>query len=64
MGSRFGLYAVEKRKIPCPCRESNPGRPARSIVTTLRAIVTKIKDTIFPLRVLIVQRAHNEPYFM
>jgi hypothetical protein len=27
---RAGLYPVEKRKISCPCRESNPGRPSRS----------------------------------
>jgi hypothetical protein len=27
---RAGLDAVEKRKISCPCRESNPGRPEHS----------------------------------
>jgi hypothetical protein len=27
--SKFGLDVVENRKISCPCRESNPGRPAR-----------------------------------
>jgi hypothetical protein len=27
---RGGLEAVEKRKMVCPCRESNPGRPTRS----------------------------------
>jgi hypothetical protein len=27
---RTGLDAVEKRKILSPCRESHPGRPARS----------------------------------
>jgi hypothetical protein len=26
-----GLDAVEKRRISCPCRESNPGRPASSL---------------------------------
>jgi hypothetical protein len=35
MGHRAGLEAVEKRKIPIPCRESNPGRPPRSLVTIL-----------------------------
>jgi hypothetical protein len=26
-------FEVLKEKIPCPCRESNPGRPARSIAS-------------------------------
>jgi len=26
MGPTAGLNAVRKRKSPCPCRESNPGR--------------------------------------
>jgi hypothetical protein len=30
VGPKAGLDAVEQRKIYCPCRESNPGRPARS----------------------------------
>jgi hypothetical protein len=30
VGPRAGLDAVEKRKISCPCRGSNPGSPARS----------------------------------
>jgi hypothetical protein len=30
MGPRAGLYVVEKRKISCTRRESNPSRPARS----------------------------------
>jgi hypothetical protein len=30
VGSRAGLDTVEYRKICCNCRESNPGRPARS----------------------------------
>jgi hypothetical protein len=32
VGPRSGLDAVAKRKIPCLCRESNPGRPAHSLV--------------------------------
>jgi len=31
VGHRAGLDAVAKRKIPCPCRESNFGRPTRSL---------------------------------
>jgi hypothetical protein len=34
-GSRTGLDAVAKRKIPSPCWELNPGRPARGAVTVL-----------------------------
>jgi hypothetical protein len=30
VGPRAGLGAVKYRKIACPYRESNPGRPARS----------------------------------
>jgi hypothetical protein len=30
MGRRDGLNTVEKRKIFCPCRESNPGSQVRS----------------------------------
>jgi len=33
MGPRADLDAVVKRKIFCTCQESNPGRPARSLVT-------------------------------
>jgi len=32
---RAGLDAVAMRKIPWPSRESNPGLPARGIVTPL-----------------------------
>jgi len=32
MGSRASLDAVAKRKNPCLCRESNFGRPSRSIL--------------------------------
>jgi hypothetical protein len=40
MGSRAGLEAVEKRNIPCPCRELNPGRPARSLVAIPTSLVS------------------------
>jgi hypothetical protein len=32
VGPRTGLDATEKRKIACPCCESNPGCPAHSLV--------------------------------
>jgi hypothetical protein len=32
---RANIDAVANRKIPCPCRESNPGRSAHSLVTKL-----------------------------
>jgi hypothetical protein len=32
MGPRVGLDAVEKRKICCRCKKSNPGRSAGSLV--------------------------------
>jgi hypothetical protein len=32
MGPIAGLDAVEYRKMSCPCRESNPGRPDSSLV--------------------------------
>jgi len=35
LGPRAGLDAVEKRKNPCPCRESSPGRPPHSLVIVL-----------------------------
>jgi hypothetical protein len=37
VGSRAVLDMVSKRKIPSPCRESNPGHPARSLVTVPEA---------------------------
>jgi hypothetical protein len=35
VGSRGGLDAVAKDKVPSPCRESKPGRPVRSLVAIL-----------------------------
>jgi hypothetical protein len=35
VGLTTGQDAVAKRKYPCIYRESNPGRPARSLVTIL-----------------------------
>jgi len=35
VGSRVGLDEVEKRKIPSPCRDSNPGCPSRRLVCVL-----------------------------
>jgi hypothetical protein len=33
--SQFERGVEEKNSLHCPCRESNPGRPARSLVITL-----------------------------
>jgi len=38
VGLRAGLDAVEKRKNPYPCREQEPGRRARSLLTILTEI--------------------------
>jgi hypothetical protein len=35
MDPRDGLDVVAKRKNACPGKESNPGRPARNLVTIL-----------------------------
>jgi hypothetical protein len=35
VGPRGGVDTVTKRKIPCPCRESNTSRQVRSLVTVL-----------------------------
>jgi hypothetical protein len=35
VGPRAGLDAVVMWEIPSPCRESNPRRPARSLVTNI-----------------------------
>jgi hypothetical protein len=35
---RAGGEAVERRKIPSPCRELNLGRPARRLITILNEV--------------------------
>jgi hypothetical protein len=50
MGPRTCLDVVAMRKNPYSCRESNPGRPARSLVTIMTAIsppieVNEIQET-------------------
>jgi len=42
MARRARLDPVAKRKIPYPCRESNPGRPAPISVTML--IYQKLRE--------------------
>jgi hypothetical protein len=39
VGRRAGLEMVVKRKIPFPCRESNPGRSVRNLVTILTKLL-------------------------
>jgi hypothetical protein len=41
VGPRAGLHAV--RKLPCPCQEQNPGRPARSLVTIPNELPASLK---------------------
>jgi hypothetical protein len=42
-----GLYRVEKRQIPCPCRELNPNFSAVQPVAT--AITTKLLKLLNPV---------------
>jgi hypothetical protein len=46
VGSRADLDAVEKRKISCPCQESNLGHPVRS------PSLYKPKETLLPPNVV------------
>jgi hypothetical protein len=50
VGPRAGLDAVAKRKTLYPCRDSNPGRPVRSLVTILtelsRLLVTDADPSV------------------
>jgi hypothetical protein len=39
VGPRVGMDAGAKRKIPGPCRESNPGRTTRSPVAVLTELL-------------------------
>jgi len=50
MEPRTGLDAVAE-KNPCPCRESNPGRSARSLVSILAEIFGSKLDIKTKLRV-------------
>jgi hypothetical protein len=38
VGPRAGLDVAANRKIPAPCRESNPGRQACSLIIMLTAL--------------------------
>jgi hypothetical protein len=38
VGPRTSMDAVVKRKIPYPCQESNPDRPARNLVAMLNEL--------------------------
>jgi len=51
VGPRDSLDAREvRRKIPSPCRESNPDRPARGLVAELsRLRIRKVSYTYFVL---------------
>jgi hypothetical protein len=50
VGPRVGLDAVAKKIILSPCRESNPGRPARSQVaksTEISWFFPKMKTVLY-----------------
>jgi hypothetical protein len=47
MGPIAGLDAVAKTEIPSPCLESNPERPARSLVVVPTEISGLLKRTYF-----------------
>jgi hypothetical protein len=52
VGPRAGLDDVERRNISCPCRDSNPGRPARrytdwSILAPRYGYAYRISHTIW-----------------
>jgi hypothetical protein len=53
MGPRAGVDDVAKTEDACPCRETNPGRPSRSLVT----ILTELSW----LRVLLSKTLYSEP---
>ena len=38
MGPRGGVDVLQTRNTPCPCRDSNPGPPARRLVTIPTAL--------------------------
>jgi hypothetical protein len=46
VGPNNALEAVAKRIILCPCRESNPGRPARSLTKSRLRCVRHVARTI------------------
>jgi hypothetical protein len=47
LGLRTGLNVVAKREV-LSCRESNPGRPARSLATALAELIIVISVTLVP----------------
>jgi len=57
VGPRAGLDAVT-RKIPCPCRESNLGRPARSLVADYAFLCGG--SQLFYSKYIAIRRSHLE----
>jgi len=45
VGPRAGLDAVSKRRIPSPCRKSNPGRLAHNLVTILTELPRQLSSS-------------------
>jgi hypothetical protein len=57
VGPRAGLEPVVKRKYPSACRESNRGRPVRSLVTILTELprLTAPSITLFESFITVVR---------
>jgi len=45
MGHRAGVDTAARRRYPTFCRELNPGRPARSLVTKLTELCGSCTST-------------------
>jgi hypothetical protein len=58
VGLRAGLDVVEQRKMSCPCRESNPGHPARRYPGSLGCRVRSMNSaTVDPLEGMVSLRS-------
>jgi hypothetical protein len=53
LGARVGLEAVEKRKISCPCEESNPTVQSVATPTELPQLNLEMKGSLEYCRVYV-----------
>jgi hypothetical protein len=54
VGLRAGLDTDARRKILCPCRGSNPGRPVRSQTTILTELRRLLNNNILIMYIIII----------